>query len=287
MTEPSTRSDSRVNHLDRIAEARAGDGARKVPYPIGIRELEVIRTHRLSPSMVRLTLGGSELDGFESHVSDEHIRLIFPDPDSGELRIPTRNGLQLDWPRPHPPSRVYTVRRHDPAAGELDVDVVLHPGGLAAEWARRAVPGDRIHVAGPPGGRVVPEHYDRYLLAGDLTALPAIGRWLEDLPETAAGWAFIEVANATEEIELVHPRDVAVQWLHHDPTLGAGSLLADAVMGVRIPAGEALYVWMGGEAGALAPLHRWARDELGLGPGHRSITGYWKRGISDFDEEDD
>jgi NADPH-dependent ferric siderophore reductase len=285
MSEQTVRHDDRANHIDRVAQARAGDGARKVPYPIGIRELEVLRTDRLSPGMVRLTLGGPEIVGFESHAPDEHIRLVFPDPESGELRLPTRNGLALDWPRPHPPSRVYTVRRHNRAAGEIDVDIVIHPGGLAAEWAARAAPGDRIHVAGPPGGVVVPHRYDRYLLAGDLTALPAIARWLEELPQTASGWTFIEVADATEEIELTRPRGVAVRWLHRGQD--ARSPLERAVTALRIPLAESLYVWMAGEAGALAPLQRWVRDELGLRPADRSITGYWKRGVSDFEEDDD
>jgi NADPH-dependent ferric siderophore reductase len=179
MSEQAVRHGARADHLNQLARARSGDGARKVPYPIGIRELVLTRKRRLSPSMVRLTLGGPQAAGFESHVPDEHIRLIFPDPESGELRLPTRDGLALDWPRPHPISRVYTVRRHDPAAGEVDVDVVLDPGGLAAEWASHASIGDRIHVAGPPGGVVVPHRYDRYMLAGDLTALPAIARRLE------------------------------------------------------------------------------------------------------------
>jgi NADPH-dependent ferric siderophore reductase len=149
--------------------------------------------------MVRLTLGGPQIAGFESHAPDEHTRLIFPDPATGKLRLRTRNGLALDWPRPHPPSRVYTVRRHDPAVGELDLD---------------------------------------------------------------------------------HPPGVEVRWLHR-------SSLEAAVRALDIDSAQRIYVWMGGEAGALAGLRGWARDELGLAPADRSIVGYWKRGVSDFEEEDD
>ena len=75
-----------------------------------------------------------------------------------------------------------------------------------------------------------------------------------------------------------------MRWLRRGPGADGPSLL-EAVTAVRIPDGAALHVWMGGESGALAPLRRWARDDLGLRPGDRSITGYWKRGVSDFEED--
>lgn len=45
-----------------------------------------------------------------------------------------------------------------------------------------------------------------------------------------------------------------------------------------------MFVWLAGEAGAIKPLRRWVRDELGLGRDHSSITGYWKRGQADTHE---
>ena len=49
-----------------------------------------------------------------------------------------------------------------------------------------------MHVAGPPGGFVIPGRYDRYLFAGDHTALPQIARYLETLPPGTRGWAFLD-----------------------------------------------------------------------------------------------
>lgn len=279
MTAASAHERDRSRHLGRIAEVRAGDRASKVAYPIGIRELEVVRTQRLTPSLLRMTLGGPGLSGFESHAPDEHIRLIFPDPDTGELRVPERDGVRLRWPRPMPPSRQYTVRRLDPTAQELDIDIVLHRGGLASGWAERVAPGERVHVAGPPGGLIVPDRYDRYLLGGDLTALPAIARRLEELWPDAAGWAFVEIDDPADRMELAHPPGVELHWIE-----GA---LAEAVRAVPLPQGESLFVWLAGEATMLRPLRDWVRDELGLGPGDSSITGYWRRGVADFDEDED
>ncbi|MFI7321183.1 siderophore-interacting protein [Streptomyces venezuelae] len=281
-----TRVDHRHRHLDRIAEVRAGLHAEKVGYPIGIRATEVVRTAKVGEGLLRLTLGGPGTEGFEAHAPDEHVKLIFPEPD-GELRLPERNGAMLRWPRPAPTSREYTVRRYDPVTGELDIDIVPHDGGLASDWAHAVEPGAVVHVAGPPGGLIVPHTYDRYLLAGDITALPAIARWLEELPRTAKGWAFVEVADTGEEIELSAPDGFEVHWLHRGGLpAGTGGALERAVTAVSVPEGERVYVWVAGEAGQIKPLRRWVRDELGLGKADHDITGYWKRGVADFDEDD-
>ena len=54
--------------------------ARWAEWPIKIRELEVLRREHLTPRMVRVTLGGPNVAGFESHLPDEHMKLVFPDP---------------------------------------------------------------------------------------------------------------------------------------------------------------------------------------------------------------
>lgn len=282
-----SRVDHRHRHLERIAEVRAGTGAEKVGYPIRVRRTEVVRTAPVGTGLIRVTLGGPDTAGFEAHSPDEHVKLLFPEPD-GSLRLPEPDGLMLRWPRPGPTSREYTVRRHDPASGEIDIDIAVHEGGLGSDWALAVEPGAVVHVAGPPGGLIVPHSYDRYLLAGDITALPAIARWLEELPRTAAGWAFIEVADAGEQIPLSAPEDVEVRWLHRgDTPAGTGDALERAVRAVTVPDGERVYAWLAGEAGSLKPLRRWVRDELRLAKADHDITGYWKRGVADFDDDHD
>jgi NADPH-dependent ferric siderophore reductase len=278
---------NRGDHLATIADVLAGTSGAKVPYPIGIRELEVVRSTMVGSGLLRLTLGGPELDGFESHAPDEHVRLVYPNED-GTLRLPEREGDMLKWPRPLPVSREYTVRRYDADLAELDIDFALHEGGFASDWAQAVTPGTRIHVAGPPGGVIVPWTYDRYLLAGDITALPAIARWLEMLPEAAAGWAFIEIADASQEIELAVPEGVEVRWLHRgDVPAGHSDLLEQAVRSVTVAEGERVYAWISGEATSLKPLRKIVRDDLKLDKGDYLITGYWKRGVADFDEDDE
>ncbi|MEU6462890.1 siderophore-interacting protein [Streptomyces sp. NPDC046976] len=280
-----SRTGHRPGHLERIEEVLAGRRPEKVRYPIRVRRTEVVRTRAVGAGLLRVTLGGPGTEGFEAHSPVDHVKLLFPEPD-GSLRLPEPDGDLLKWPRPAPTSREYTVRRYDPEAGEIDIDIAPHEGGLASDWAQRVRPGAVLHVAGPPGGLIVPPVYDRYLLVGDITALPAVARWLEELPRDAKGWAFIEVADAAQEIELSAPAAVEVQWLHRgDRPAGTGDALERAVTAVPVAKGERLYAWIAGEAGQIKPLRRWVRDELRLDRGDYEITGYWKRGIADFDDE--
>ncbi|MBN9737158.1 siderophore-interacting protein [Pseudonocardia sp. P1] len=237
--------------------------------------------------MVRLTLGGPGLAGFHSHCDEEHVRLVFPGED-GVLRLPEQDGDMLNWPRPRPVSREYTVRRHDPDAGELDIDLVVHDGGLASDWVRTVAPGERIPVAGPPGGLAIPHGYDHYLLAGDLTAQPAIARILERLPADARGRAFVEVTDAADELPMSAPDGVEVRWVHRgDVPAGTSDALEKAVTAVRPPADARVFAWVAGETTAIKPLRRFLRDELGLDAADRDVTGYWKRGVTDFDDHGD
>ena len=95
------------------------------------------------------------------------------------------------------------------------------PGNVLLSLVRH---GEEIDVAGPPGGVAVADAYDHLLLAGDVTALPAIGRWLEEMPAGATGWAFVEVADASEEIELTAPAGVTVRWVHRGPVPPGSSM---------------------------------------------------------------
>ncbi|MBW0274570.1 phage tail protein [Nocardia sp. MH4] len=276
----------RSAYADNIAEVLAGEHYAKVPYPIGLQEVEVVRVVPLGAALRRITFGGPDIATFHSYVPDEHVRLIFPGAD-GVLRLPKLEGTMLEWGNPRPVSREYTVRRHSVEDNELDIDFVIHPGGLASDWAGSVTPGTKVYIAGPPGGVVIPQTYDDYLLVGDITALPAIARLLERMPRETTGWALIEVAGPEEQIPLDGPDGVAVRWLHRgEREPGTGDLLEQAVRGVEVPAGHRVFAWVAGEAGCLRGVRKIVRDDLGIGPKDSLIAGYWKRGVADFDREE-
>jgi NADPH-dependent ferric siderophore reductase len=173
--------------------------------------------------------------------------------------------------------RSYTARRQDPAAGEVEIDFVLHGDGPAAAWAAAANPGAVLGVAGgsPLGDRAA----GRLLLAGDETALPAITRILGAADPGTRGLALLEVADAAEEQELPAPAGVDIRWLHRGGTPpGASTLLADEVAARERPAGEDLFAWVAAESAAVRAVRADLRGRWGLGRAQHHAIGYWRRG---------
>ncbi|MFB4312164.1 siderophore-interacting protein [Actinomadura sp. GTD37] len=272
----------RRNPRGRVLEHhRTGTDVRRIGYPIGVRTLRVLRREQVTPNIVRLTLGGPELAGFHTYQADDHIKIIFPDAD-GAVRLPAPTAdMDLDWPKPSPPSRRYTIRRYDADAGELDMDFVLHPGGLASEWAAAAEPGEDAAVAGPPGAKAFPHNYDHYVFAVDATALPAAARWLEESPQDVSAQLVVETADAADHAYPLAPRAGAeVTWLVRD---GGRSPLAAAVRSLDLPAGRT-FLFAAGETGAIKPLRSWARDLKAATGVDALFTGYWKLGVAGLEE---
>ncbi|MGC4893679.1 siderophore-interacting protein [Micromonospora sp. DT31] len=257
------------------AHHRAGTGTTRIGYPIGVRRVRVVARQRLTPRMLRLTLGGPALADFHTYQADDHIKIVFPEPD-GTRRDPVPDGQgMLDWPRPMPPTRKYTVRRYDPAAPELDLDFVLHDGGLASTWADTAEVGDEVTIAGPPGAKAFPHHYDHYVFAVDATALPAVARWLEESPADVSAHVVAEVDAAERDYPLATRDAVTVTWLVRE---GGHSTLAETVRSLPLPPGRT-FLFAAGEATDVRPLRAWRTDRL-----DSLVTGYWKRGVAGLED---
>ena len=59
------------------------------------RKLEVLRSERISPSMVRLVLGGDDLAGFVSLGFDDHVKIFIPPPGATSVNV-TLSGTAFD-----------------------------------------------------------------------------------------------------------------------------------------------------------------------------------------------
>lgn len=266
------------------ADTEAGPLAVRSDFPLGVRALEVVRREQVTPRMRRLVLGGVEADNFESHTPDEHVKLVFPDEDTGQVRHPVADGDHLDWPRPFPTTRDYTIRRYDRDRGEVWVDFVVHRGGLASDWAQQVEPGTTVWVAGPRGSMVVPDAFTHRVVLADHTALPAVARMLEELPADVTADVAVVVPDAGEEQPLAVREGIAVRWLHLDAPQdehGFDGFLAALVL----PADRPTFVWAAGEAQMLKPVRRWAKDH-GFGKGTVDVSGYWKAGQTQDEREE-
>ncbi|MEM8926516.1 MAG: siderophore-interacting protein [Actinomycetota bacterium] len=245
---------------------------------------EVQTTEWLSPSMVRVVLGGGDLDGYASTgCTDEYINAAFPP--VGAPYQPPYETDDLDGVEPElrPRPRRYTVRRWDDAAKQLTVDFVAHGDeGFAGPWAQRAQPGDRLQFKGPGGGYSPNPDADWYLFAGDESALPAIGASLERLGPDARGVALIVVDGPQHEFELQSPDGVEVRWLHRREVDDPAGLLVDTVTALEIPTGT-LDLFVHGEAGEVRDVRRHLANDRGVEVNGASISPYWRRNYTDED----
>jgi NADPH-dependent ferric siderophore reductase len=242
----------------------------------------VLRTEQLSPSMVRVVLGGPELSGFSTNeYSDAYVKLVFLRPGVDyprplDLTLIREQFLSHDWPQ----QRTYTIRHWDPVAHELTIDFVVHGDeGLAGPWARSAAPGDELFILGPGGGYAPDPQADWHLLVGDESALPAIAATLERLPADAVGHVLLEVDGAEQEQPLTAPDGVQVRWVHHGPG-PLGEALVAAVAELGFPSGE-VQAFVHGEAGMVKELRRLLKVERGIPMARLSISGYWRLGADD------
>ena len=256
-------------------------------HPIVLRQLVVARIVDVTPGLRRVTLAGDQLRSFasangvvqpdfQSTGFDDDVRLVFPYPGADETVLPIQDDGHLDWPTdPRPLSRVYTVRRWDPAAGEVDVDFVRHGTGIGTTWAYRAQPGDRMHVAGPAASQAMPEA-DWILAVGDDTALPAISRLLAELPAHVRARVFVETSGAERIHSLSEREDVVVTWLVREPDESTSRLLG-AVESLDWWDGTP-FAWIAGEASVVKSVRRHLVGERGMPIADVEFTGYWRRG---------
>ncbi|MBB5856259.1 SIP domain-containing protein [Amycolatopsis umgeniensis] len=259
-------------------------------HPVTLREVEVLGVVDLTPGMRRITLGGAQLRAFTSangfpqpaFVSlgfDDDIRLVFRSPGHAEPVLPVQQERGVDLPRnPRPLSKAYTVRRWNAEAGEVDVDFVKHGIGVGTTWAYRAQPGDRIHFYGPSASRALPGDADWLLAVGDDTALPAIARLVDELPEDTRARVFVEVAEDAHRLKLRELPHVEVTWLVRDGAeAGASTLLLDAVKNGGWWEGRP-FAWLAGEHTSVRDLRRHLVEDRGVPKEDIDFAGYWRRG---------
>jgi NADPH-dependent ferric siderophore reductase len=266
---------------------------RKLP----IRTIRVVGTTRVGPHLVRVTFGGDDLAGLTARLAamgpDQQVKLYFPRPGQAVPRLPAvEDGDPGSWyaaytaiPEAERPwMRSYTIRRHDPLRATIDVDFVLHEhAGPATRWAQATRPGEVLAMYGPDGeyARPVPitvpiAGADWFLMAGDESALPAIGTLAEALPPGTRAAAFVEVAGASDEQPLTSAGDLTVHWVHRGATpAGGGTALVDAVRAARLPDGR-VFAWLAGEAGAVRALRRHLVAERGVAKRDIEFAGYWR-----------
>jgi NADPH-dependent ferric siderophore reductase len=289
--------------------------------PFHMFHVRVERLRRLSPSFLRVTFTGDDLHHFADNGFDQRVKLILPVPVHGLAHLPAGPDWWTRWRAldddKRNPIRTYTVRQVRQEAAEVDVDVVMHPGGdgPVARWAEQARPGDLAvlmgpdarYEGGPHGGLEFrpPAGSRTVLIAGDETAVPAICAVLERLPAGVHGEALMEVPCEDDFLPVETACSVKVGWLARNDS-ERGGLLVPAVRAAaerllpplprpesfddvdvdaeelwEVPQEECadpVYAWLAGEAAVIKTLRRHLVAERGMDRRAVAFMGYWRQG---------
>lgn len=241
---------------------------RPIPPERRLRVAEVRKTTLLTPHMKRITFRSAALADFPVRRPAQWVKLFVPTP-SGEK----------------PSGRAYTIRRFHEEQGEMDIDFVLHGDGPCSTWAAMATAGDVVQIAGPRSGFRLDPDSRRLLIGGDETALPAIGSILESLPLGLRVTACIEIPEAADKQHLSTLSDAEIIWIPRKGAEPGAITLVEAMTSVDLPQ-EGGDVWFAAEALVVRAVRRHFQMDRGIERRRLSMSGYWKKGETDFRDAD-
>ncbi len=262
----------------------AGGGGRKRLPPVLV---EVVSSEQLTPKLVSVRVTAPDLSRFAQAAPTSHIKLFIPAPGQNAPTMPTAgpDGERV-WPedQPRPIVRTYTPRAYDAETNTLEIQFVLHGAGPASEWAERVAIGNKLAIAGP-GGRFASDlETPRWWIAGDESALPAIGTLLDALPSSVSAEVHIEVDAPGDEIALASAASVALTWHHRKAPQAWGAELTTVASNATIADGT--QVWVACEASAVRQIRRTMFDEHKVSPASLITRGYWRLGEADHPDHD-
>jgi len=255
--------------------------------------LTVLRTRRLGPHWMRITLGGGDIARFTPLGFDQWFRIFLPlGGDEGLERIPPKANRILGYLKylripdgMRPVMRNYTVRAYRAAGAsggpELDVDFVLHgsgpSAGPASRWADAATPGESVVIIDEGLGFNPERGVDSVVLVADETGVPAVAGVCASLPAGAAGVAIVEAPSAEDVVELDAPAGVEVRWIVRGEGVKPGTPALLALQRLALPASAHYFVV--GEQSLPASARRHL-VERGVDKSAISFVGYWRVGAS-------
>jgi NADPH-dependent ferric siderophore reductase len=243
----------------------------KKPLPL---ILNVKQATYITPNMIRVTFGGSELAGIATGREGGNCKLTLPNSGQNQEQFvqQLRKGEKF-------PVRTYTVRDFRQDALEMDIDFVAHGDeGPASRWAMSAKPGDFCGFRGPSPAKITNFNGDYYIVAADMSALPLATVTLEAMPRDAKGIAIIEVTSEADKQTINAPEDVNIHWLIHPDPHTASSAQENFLRQLDWPSCR-VQVCIAGESNTVKALRQFVLKEKGVKKSDAYISGYWKIGL--------
>lgn len=245
--------------------------------PPAFRPATVTEVVDRSERLVRLTLTGAALAGLDIGLPAASVRLLVPDHPDRPVELPQWNGnefLRADGSRPA--IRTLTPVRFDPAGPSLDVEVVLHGDGPLSTWATSRPVGSETAVSGTGRGYTIDPDAGAFVLAGDESAIPAIGVLLDALPPSARVTVLIEAVGPVAPTVLPDHPGATVIWLGRSAGDRPGDALGAAFAALDLDPGAR--IWAAGEAAGVHRLRQHLFVEREIPRARAVVRGYWKVG---------
>lgn len=252
-----------------------------------VLHVQVVASKQLSPTFLRVTLGGDALRYFQPMGFDQWFRLFLPN-EHGVFEPPTRSdGLwmaqyMLKSKDTRPIGRNYTVR-HFRTTGvhgdgpELDVDFAVHTDGdgqtgPATQWAMNASPGDQAAILDEGISYQPTPDAQWQVLIGDETALPAITRILTDAPRDLRAEVFLEIPHPEDAQDVDAPEHAKIHWL---PRTKSDRGALEALRAADLPTTRG-YAFAAGGNTLATTARRHLVDDRGFAKDAVTFTGYWR-----------
>lgn len=296
---------------------------------MGIRLATVIQIQQISPHFIRVIFGGDDLRDAGTHypLCDQRIKLIFGDIESLQ-KLRQADDWFVSWRdsniNTRPVLRTFSVREwiYQPAP-LITVDFAAHVGpdlGPAASWVQSAQPGDvlglllPLYPSDPVGVEFSPGAAREVHLIGDETALPAIGRILDDraaFPKVQQWKVSLELPALGDQILEPHPdytieavaraddrfgEAIATQLripLNRRKSASTTENMSDAlvwetaqyssehanILEAKSNTAEHYY-WIAGESSMVTSFRRYFVRSLHIPREQIAFMGYWKHGVA-------
>ncbi|MGK0272509.1 MAG: NADPH-dependent ferric siderophore reductase [Cocleimonas sp.] len=236
---------------------------RRVP-----RKLQVKSATNVTPNMRRVTLQGDVLQTFPKGSEGAYIKMLFKQ--AGQEK---------------PTMRTYTVAQQRSEPNEIDVDFMLHNSesndhsveAIAAPWSLNTQIGDEISLMGPGPAKFIQLDADRFLLAADMTALPALAANLKTLADDAHGKVFIEILSEDDKQDLQKPTNIELIWVINNAPGSDASPLFHAIEQAEWLAGK-VAVWVACEFKTMKKIRQYLKIDRGVEKSHLYVSSYWKKG---------
>ena len=228
-----------------------------------LKVFKVANTKQITPNMIRITLVGKNLKGFNYDQIGGYVKLHFSSKtDDKKLQRP------------------YTIRGYRKKLREIDIDFATHNSdkAIASNWAKKAKMGDIISLTGPSPKKNLNNNADWFYFVGDMSAIPSIMVNLESLPTNSKGIVVFEIFTESDKQKIKLPNGIDVIWVINQ-NYSDDQLLIKKIKSLVWLKGKP-FIWVACEFNKMKILREFFKVKKKVENRDIYISSYWKKGLN-------